>query len=166
MKEIKIIVDGEEIPLNISEENLKTLISQSKLTGFERVSLRDPYYIVSSSSNKALIVCEKNDHEDARNWDNVNYYSDKCVANWCGKADFLMRKIRRFTTVKNAGVRNDGYGFILIRCEDRRFRVLRVEDGHRIPFTPVFYSHKTAKEAIDFFGDELEELYDNCPAYI
>lgn len=166
MKEIKIIVDGNEITAQISEENLNALLPKPKRTGFERAREGEDFWHIGISSEVPICQKELNTGIDFDLWDMGNYYSDREVAQWCGEADLLMRRIRRFAAFRNVDEKNNGYGFILTRCEDRQFRALRVEDVHRVPFTPVFYTYEIAKEAIDLFGYELEKIYNACPSCI
>lgn len=163
MKEIKIIVDGKEITAQVSEEVLKTLLPELTLTGFERSNRKEEYYRALVSGG--IVRCfETQSGIDAKQWEDADYYSNKSVAEWCAKADNLMRRIRRYAALQNAQVPPEFRGSYVLWF--RAGGTLGITKEPRYPFTPMFYSIEAAKAARDVFGKELNELYSSCPAYI
>lgn len=163
MKEIKIIVDGNEITAQISEENLKVLLSEPTLTGFERSDRNGEYYraLVSGGICRCF---ETRTGADTKQWEDADYYSNKSVAEWCAKADNLMRRIRRYAALQNIQVPPESRSSYALWI--RGNGTLGITKEPRYPFTPMFYSIEAAKAARDVFGKELNELYSSCPAYI
>ena len=115
MKEIKIIVDGNEITAQISEENLNALLPKPKRTGFERARKGEDFWHIGISSEVPICERELNTEIDCDLWDMGNYYSDREVAQWCREADLLMRRIRRFAAFRNVDEKNNGYGGFRLR---------------------------------------------------
>ena len=92
----KLIIEGKEIEVEISEEEYKKLhSSEEKKTGYERVPKSDIYYYANVKGDVDITT------EDCYNVDNecyesANYYSSETVAENNARADNLMRQLRRF----------------------------------------------------------------------
>ena len=89
----KLIIEGKEIEVEISEEGYKKL--QLSETGYERVPESDIYFYANSRG------CVETAPEDCYDIDNeyyesANYYSSATVAKNNARADKLMRQLRRF----------------------------------------------------------------------
>ena len=99
MKNAKLIIDGKEIEVQISEENLEKL-TDKRTTGYERASSGSRYY--TDSSGKVITFVESTAEStkgikfDEEVYRSGNYYSDSDVANNKVRADNLMRQLRRF----------------------------------------------------------------------
>ena len=155
----KLIIEGKEIEIEISEEEYKKLQSpEEKKTGYERVPESDVYFY-TYPSGCVETTCETCHDIDDECYESANYYSDKTVAENNTRADKLMRQLRRFAVEHNeCGVnlndiniekyyvyydyKNDELGASFTFCA-RLFGVM------------YFDSEETARAAIDEFHDEL-----------
>lgn len=93
MKNAKLIIDGKEIEVLISEETLEKLTNK-RTTGYERVRYDSTYY--TDSCGKVITFEEYATIFDEEMYKSGNYYSDSDVANNNVRADNLMRQLRRF----------------------------------------------------------------------
>ena len=155
----KLIIEGKEIEVEISEEEYKKLQPpKEKKTGYERVPESDIYFYAHSGGYVGTAS------EDYCNIDNeyyelANYYSDKTVAENNARADKLVRQLRRFAVEhREHGVnlndtntekyyvyydyRNDALGVSLV-SRTRNFGAI------------YFDSEETLNVAIDEFYSEL-----------
>ena len=155
----KLIIEGKEIEVEISEEEYKKLQpSEEKKTGYERVPENHDFYYecavggVESGFDEHCCV-------DDDCYDVANYYSSETVAENNARADKLMRQLRRFSVehredevnLNNANTQkhciyydyeNDKLGTGLALCL-KFFGVI------------CFDSRKATQAAIDEFHDEL-----------
>ena len=93
----KLIIEGKEIEVEISEEEYKKIQpSEEKKTGYERVSELDIYFY-ANSGGYVETACEDYYDVDNEYYESANYYSDKTVAENNARADKLMRQLRRFS---------------------------------------------------------------------
>ena len=95
MKNAKLIVDGKEIEVLISEETLEKLTNK-KITGYERARYGSTYYTDSSGIVKTFEECTDNSEFNEEAYKSGNYYSDLDVATNNARADKLIRQLRRF----------------------------------------------------------------------
>ena len=155
----KLIIEGKEIEVEISEEEYKKLQSpEEKKTGYERVPESDVYFY-AHPSGCVETTCEACYDIDDECYESANYYSDKTVAENNTRADKLMRQLRRFSVEhRERGVnfndtntekyyvyydyKNDELGASFVR-RTRDFGVIH------------FDSEETAQAAIDEFREEL-----------
>ena len=93
MKNAKLIIDGKEIEVQISEESLEKLTNK-RTTGYERVRYGSTYYTGNCSTVKTFE--ERSECFDSEAYESGNYYSDPDVAANNVRADKLMRQLRRF----------------------------------------------------------------------
>ena len=155
----KLIIEGKEIEIEISEEEYKKLQpSEEKKTGYERVPKNGHYFY---EFGKGDVESDVEDCYDIDNeyYESANYYSDKIVAENNARADKLMRQLRRFSVehrecgvdFNNANTQkhciyydyeNDKLGGGLALCS-------------KFFGTIYFDSEETAQAAIDEFCDEL-----------
>lgn len=162
-KKAKLIIDGKEIEVEITQEQLDKLCPPKKKTGYEKVedrnNSRENFYfyvdrtgIVESTKNIGMA------YDDAF-YDNANYYSHYAVAKNNARADKLMRQLRRFAVEhreKELDWHNDNQTkwYISYRNTNKSFNVYLtyiVQDFGKI----YFDTKETAQLAIDTFKDEL-----------
>ena len=93
----KLIIEGKEIEVEISEEEYKKLqSSKEKETGYERVPESDIYFYANSRGDVET-ACEDCYDVDNEYYESANYYSSAIVAENNIRADNLMRQLRRFS---------------------------------------------------------------------
>ena len=155
----KLIIEGKEIEIEISEEEYKKLQSpEEKKTGYERVPESDVYFY-TYPSGCVETTCETCYDIDDECYESANYYSDKTVAENNASADKLMRQLRRFS------VEHRGHGVDFNSTETAKHYIYYdcVHDELRTTYTfyagvfgvIYFDSEETAQAAIDEFRDEL-----------
>ncbi len=157
----KLIIEGKEIEVEISEEEYKKLQSpEEKKTGYERVlSYSDkPYYCIEGVGN--VLALTDTEHEtDNLLYETANYYSHKDVAENNARADKLMRQLRRFAVEhRKCGVNlNDINTEKHYICYDYESNELKSTYTFcaRVFGVIYFNSEETAQAAIDEFHDEL-----------
>ena len=155
----KLIIDGKEIEIEISEEEYKKLQSaEEKKTGYERVSKSDIYFY-TYPNGCVETACEDCYDIDDECYESANYYSDKTVAENNTRADNLMRQLRRFAVEH----RECGVNFNYINTKkyyiyyDYGDDELRVSLGFCAKsFGAIYFdSEEIANTAIVEFYDEL-----------
>ena len=155
----KLIIEGKEIEIEISEEEYKKLQSEEeKKTGYERVPEYDGFYYESSEATVEDGL-EEHTKLDDEYYDIANYYSDKTVAENNARADKLMRQLRRFAVEH----REDGVSFN--DTDTKKYCIDYDYENNELNVSFVFRSRKfgviyfdlgeTANAAIDEFRDEL-----------
>ena len=152
----KLIIEGKEMEVEISEEGYKKL--QLSETGYERVPESDIYFYANSRGYVGTAS------EDYCNIDNeyyelANYYSDKTVAENNARADKLMRQLRRFS------VEHREHGVNLNDINTEKHYICYDYESNELESTYTFCarvfgviyfdSEETAQAAIDEFRDEL-----------
>ena len=155
----KLIIEGKEIEIEISEEEYKKLqSSEEKKTGYERVPKSDIYFY-TYPSGCVETTCEDCYNIDDECYESANYYSDKTVAENNTRADKLMRQLRRFS------VEHRGHEVDFNSTETKKHYIYYdcIRDELRTTYTfyagvfgvIYFDSEETANAAIDKFRDEL-----------
>ena len=155
----KLIIEGKEIEIEISEEEYKKLQpSAEKKTGYERVPEYDDYF---HESGKGDVEFEIEDCYDIDNeyYESANYYSSKTVAENNARADKLMRQLRRFAVEH----RKDGVNPNDINAKKYCIYYDYGNNTLGTAFTlyaktfgvTLFDSEETAQAAINAFHDEL-----------
>lgn len=152
----KLIIEGKEIEIEISEEEYKKLHSSE--TGYERVSKSGDYF---HESGKGDVESEIEDcyNIDNEYYESANYYSDKTVAENNARADKLMRQLRRFSVEHrkyktNFNSINARRFYIIYQCEINEIKPYHT--SYAIYFGAIYFdSEETAQAAIDEFHDEL-----------
>ena len=155
----KLIIEGKEIEIEISEEEYKKLqLSEEKKTGYERVPKSSVYFYTHSNG------CVETDCEDCYNvddayYESANYYSSDVVAENNARADKLMRQLRRFS------VEHRERGIDLNDINTKKFFVTynyennEIQPGYTLQVkafgTICFDSREATQAAIDEFHDEL-----------
>ena len=155
----KLIIEGKEIEIEISEEEYKKLQSEEeKKTGYERVSESDIYFYANSRGY--VETCTEDYYSvDNEYYESANYYSDKPVAENNARADKLMRQLRRFS------VEHRENGINLNDINTEKYYICYDYEGNKLGTTFTFVarvfgviyfdSEETAQAAIDEFRDEL-----------
>ena len=155
----KLIFEGKEIEIEISEEEYKKLQpSEEKKTGYERVPESDIYFYVSYNDKVDTTVedCYDVDNEC---YESANYYSSKTVAENNARADKLMRQLRRFSVEHRKYKANFNNiiterFYIIYQCEINEIKPYHT--SYAIYFGAIYFdSEETAQAAIDEFHDEL-----------
>ena len=155
----KLIIEGKEIEIEISEEEYKKLQpSEEKKTGYERVLPDNEFYYAAS---RACIESgiDAYDYIDNEYYESANYYSDKTVAENNARADKLMRQLRRFSVEHrkyktNFNSINANRFYIIYQCEINEIKPYHT--SYAIYFGAIYFdSEETAQAAIDEFHDEL-----------
>ena len=152
----KLIIEGKEIEIEISEEEYKKL--QPSETGYERVPKSSVYFYVSYNDKVDTTVedCYDVDNEC---YESANYYSSETVAENNARADKLMRQLRRFS------VEHRGHGVDFNDTNTKKYCIYYDYGNNTLgtAFTLCaktfgtirFDSEETAQAAIDEFRDEL-----------
>lgn len=155
----KLIIEGKEIEIEISEEEYKKLQPiKEKKTGYERVPESDIYFY-TYPSGCVETTCEACYDIDDKCYESANYYSDKTVAENNARADNLMRQLRRFSVEhRERGVNlNDTNTEKYYTYYDYGNDALGVSLVSRTKnFGAIYFdSEETLNAAIDEFYDEL-----------
>ena len=155
----KLIIEGKEIEVEISEEEYKKLQpSEEKKTGYERVPESDIYFY-TYPSGCVETTCETCYDIDDECYESANYYSDKTVAENNTRADKLMRQLRRFSVEHRECEVNLNDTNTKKFCIYYNYRDNELEPdflfSEKAFGTIYFDSEETANAAIDEFHDEL-----------
>ena len=155
----KLIIEGKEIEIEISEEEYKKLQpSEEKKTGYERVPESSNYFYVSPRSWVGTDYDNYYNIDDEC-YESANYYSSEIIALNNARADKLMRQLRRFAVEHrkyktNFNSINAIKFYIVYQCEINEIRPYQT--SYAIYFGTIYFdSEETAKAAIDEFHDEL-----------
>lgn len=164
MKTAKLIINGEEIEVRLTDEQVEELTAPKKVTGFERA---DNYFYIDSEGDVASGYGDGNISSNYR-YKVANYYTNRRLAEWCKRSDTLTRQMRRWAaehntkpadwdchTPKWSPVWNnvtqkvEAYGYITgIDCGQ-----------------VYFVTKELAEAAIEEFGDEIKWLTENRPKW-
>ena len=152
----KLIIEGKEIEVEISEEGYKKL--QLSETGYERVPDLDIYFYAHSGGYVGT-ASEHYCNIDNEYYELANYYSSETVAENNVRADKLMRQLRRFA------VQHRGCGVNLNDINTEKHYICYDYESNELESTYTFCarvfgviyfdSEETARAAIDEFHDEL-----------
>ena len=155
----KLIIEGKEIEIEISEEEQKKLqLSEEKKTGYERVTEDNVFYYVSDRGD-IEIGDDSFGFIDEEYYDVANYYSSETVAENNARADKLVRQLRRFAVEHsecglNFNDTNAKKYYICYDCENDELNVSFVFRSRK--FGAIYFDlGETANAAIDEFRDEL-----------
>lgn len=155
----KLIIEGKEIEIEISEEEYKKLQpSEEKKTGYERVPDLDIYFYAHSGGYVGT-ASEHYCNIDNEYYELANYYSDKTVAENNIRADKLVRQLRRFA------VEHRGHGVNFSDINTAKFYIYYDYRGYKLESASTFSSEvfgtihfdskETTQAAINEFYDEL-----------
>ena len=155
----KLIIEGKEIEIEISEEEYKKLQpSEEKKTGYERISESDIYFYANS---RGYVEIDDDNYYNADDecYESANYYSDKTIAENNARADKLMRQLRRFSVEHrengiNLNDMNTKKFFVTYNYENNE-----IQPGYTLQVkafgTICFDSREATQAAINEFHDEL-----------
>lgn len=152
----KLIIEGKEIEVEISEEGYKKL--QLSETGYERVPESDIYFYANS---RGYVETDSEDYYDIDNeyYESANYYSSATVAKNNARADNLMRQLRRFSVEHrehrvNLNDTNTEKYYVYYDYGNDALGVSLVSRTRN--FGAIYFdSEETLNAAIDEFYDEL-----------
>ena len=167
MTTAKLIINGKEIEVQLTEKQAKELTAQKKVTGFAKAKADAYYYFANSLGRKDYFVEYNMDNDDDR-YATANYYTDESLAEWCIRNDTLNRKMRRWAAEHNAAPidweNSEGKWYIYYNCKYED-----IEIGENKEYCSAervyFQDYSTAKAAIKEFGDEIEWLAENRPKW-
>ena len=152
----KLIIEGKEIEIEISEEEYKKL--QPSETGYERVAKDSDYFYVNIGGNVGTGI-DNYFYADDKYYRSANYYSSDVVAGNNARADKLMWQLRRFS------VEHRERGIDLNNTNTQKYYIYYDYENDKLgtglalclKFFGVicFDSRKATQAAIDEFHDEL-----------
>ena len=152
----KLIIEGKEIEVEISEEEYKKL--QPSETGYERVPESDIYFYANTKGDVET-ACEDCYDVDDEYYESANYYSDKTVAENNARADKLMRQLRRFSVEhREPGINFNNANTVkfYIICDYENDELRATYTSYAKVFGAIYFdSREVANAAIDKFHDEL-----------
>ena len=152
----KLIIEGKEIEIEISEEEYKKL--QLSETGYERVAESDIYYY-AHSIGYVETDCEDYYGVDNEYYESANYYSSDVVAENNARADKLVRQLRRFAAQhREPGINfnNANTAKFYIICDYENDELRATYTSYAKVFGAIYFdSREVANAAIDKFHDEL-----------
>lgn len=158
MKTATLIIDGKEIEIQITQEQLDKLCPQKKKTGYESVG-KDYRYWSINGTGAISTATELNCKIDREFYYGANYYSDKTVAENNARADKLMRQLRRFAVEHREKELdwNDKHQIKYDISYDRKTGTFILNASYciRTIGTVHFDKASIAWDAIDAFKDEL-----------
>lgn len=166
MKTAKLIIDGKEIEVQISDKQVEELTAPKRITGFERA---DNYFYIDSEGDVASGYGDGNISSNYR-YKVANYYTNRRLAEWCKRSDTLTCRMRRWAAEHNTEPVNldDGY-FNSEWCIAWDIRTKKVEPYNyctAIEYGEIYFNTKEiAKAAIEEFGDEIKWLTENRPIW-
>lgn len=155
----KLIINGKEIEVEISDEQAKALTEKPKeKTGYERLKIGDTYFLIGEFGDIGTSL-EDDDYYDKKRYDAANYYSDEVVAENNARADKLYRQLRRFAVehrIKNLDWADADVDKVHLFYNHPHNRIEFATLFTRHEFGNIFFdSNETAQLAIDTFKDEL-----------
>lgn len=155
----QITYNDKTVDVELTLEQMKGLgLQDSKKTGWGRVEEGAHYYTIISYGAVDFVL-DSNNVMDENRIQYGNYFSDKALATLMAKAVGLYLRMRRWADEHNT---NDctrgnfeieysyGLGWDIIDC-----------DGLYYPFAIRFSSEEIAKQALEEFKPELEEIFVN-----
>ena len=158
MKTAKLIIDGKEIEVKITQEQLDKLYPKKK-TGYERAKFGEYYWRINDTGLPSNSITEGNGYYDTDLYKSANYYSDKTIAENNARADKLMRQLRRFAVEHREKELdwNDKYQTKYNISYDRKTGtfILGASYCNRTIGTVYFDKAPIAWDAINIFKDEL-----------
>ena len=156
MKNAKLIIDGKEIEVLISEENLEKL-TDKRPTGYEKARYGSTYYTDSCGVVKTFE--ERSECFDSEAYESGNYYSDPDVATNNARADKLMRQLRRFAAENRKEYidwenKNQDKYYLRYEYLNKKIYIGLIQSFR--DFGQIYFDTKeTAQLAIEKFKDEL-----------
>lgn len=163
MKEIKLIIDGKEVPL--TDEQLKALGIEARKNPFERVATGDVYYYITEYANIDDHT-EEGDYTDQHLYDGVNYFNDDSFANQVALHQLLYRKLLKFS-YDNGCEDEQGWDYtnshwsILYNAKRKKFDVCPWDN---VKMSPVYFSSK--KGALRAIEEVIKPFMKEHPDFV
>lgn len=167
MNTAKLIINGKEYEVQLTDEQITEIEKLKKITGFERADEQRYYYF--EDDWKVVNYChEQNSINDENRYVVANYYSDESLAEWCNRNDALNRKMRRWAAEHNETpidwTKNNDKYYIYYDYEESRVAVYDAQYCAHIGEI-FFFDYVIAKAAVEKFGDEIKWLAENRPKW-
>ena len=167
MNTAKLIINGREYEVQLTDEQAQELTAPKKVTGFERVKVDEICFYADSDGELSEDYDERILVDDRR-YQNANYYSDESLAEWCNRNDALNRKIRRWAAEHNTEPidwnKHNAKYYIYYNYEESRVGVYNTHYCAH-PGEIFFFDYVIAKAAVEKFGDEIKWLAENRPKW-
>lgn len=164
MKTAKLIINGEEIEVRLTDEQVEELTAPKKITGFERA---DNYFYIDSEGDVASGYGDGNISFNYR-YKVANYYTNRRLAEWCKRSDTLTRQMRRWAAEHNTKPADWD-------CHTPKWSPVWNNVTQKVEaygyFTGIdcgqvyFVTKELAEAAIEEFGDEIKWLTENRPKW-
>lgn len=164
MKTAKLIIDGKEIEVQLTDEQVEELTASEKVTGFERA---DSYLYIDSEGDVGLGYDEDDINSDCH-YAVANYYTDNALAQWCRRSDNLTRRMRRWAAEHNTKPADWD-------CHTPKWSSVWNNVTQKVEaygyFTGIdcgqvyFVTKELAEAAIEEFGDEIKWLAETRPKW-
>lgn len=164
MKTAKLIIDGKEIEVQISDKQVKELTASEKVTGFERAD----NYLYIDSEGDVEVGHDKDDRSSNHHYAVANYYTNGKLAQWCRRSDKLAHKMRRWAAEHNSkpiSLNGDEIRWYITWSDNIKsaevnfcFFPIRHQDVY-------FETQGIAEAAIKEFGEEIKWLTENRPKW-
>lgn len=164
MKTAKLIIDGNEIEVQLTDEQVEELTASEKVTGFERA---DSYLYIDSEGDVGLGYDEDDINSDCH-YAVANYYTDNALAQWCRRSDNLTRRMRRWAAEHNPKpiYLYDAEPQWYLTWNNKTKTVEAYFNINSIDFGKAFFkTRELAEAAIEEFGDEIKWLTENRPKW-
>lgn len=168
MEKAKLIINGKEYDVSLTDEQVSEITKPKKRTGFERVKNGKCFWMIDSFG-ECKAFTESLEGYEIEEYNAANYYSDRSLAEWCNRADTLNRMMRRWAAEHNSKSidwqdGNQYKWYILYNSSTER---LEFHVTSKLCLTGVIYfdSDENAKSACDEFGDEIKWLIKNRPEF-
>jgi len=156
----KLIFNGKEFEVELTEEEAKKFEQKTKRTGYERGNNLDNFSAVVAEGTVHSDFIDDAGFGSSANlmYENANYYTSYEVAENNARADKLMRQLRRFAVEhreKDVDWKTNLDLFEIWYCYDIEKITVNEAWTERTLGTIAFDSEETAQLAIDTFRDEL-----------
>ena len=163
MKTAKLIINGKEYEVQLTDEQVTKIENPKKVTGFERVEEGESCFSIDATG----AIYSRNIYFENL-YNNANYYSNETLAEWCNRNDTLNRKMRRWAAEHNTypidWENSESKWYIYYNCKYEDIEI--GENKENCSAERVYYQdYLTAVAAIKEFGDEIKWLAENRPKW-
>lgn len=168
MKKAKLIIDGKEYDISLTNEQMSEVTRFKRKTGFERMTDGKCFWIVDSFGKLTEYV-EALEGYEIKEYNIANYYSDRSLADWCNRFDTLNRRMRRWAAEYNSkpidwqDTEQDkwyvGYNTVTNKLD--------INCTYKFCVVGIVYfdSYGIAVDACNEFGNEIKWLVENRPTW-
>lgn len=155
MKEVKLTVDGEEVPL--TDDQLRMLgLPPTRNNPFERVKSGQEYYCLTEGYG--VLACNESSKNLAdRNYEAVSYFNDKNFAEQVYLRQLLQRKLLRFAWDNGYEATNEPNQYYVSYFPKTKSYVVIIDCGLCAPcvhFSSYEAAERAIKEVIEPFVKE------------